>query len=150
MYQRYFLWEIQPSDGLITAKKLMPWVNQKTDRNIPYVESIYTFLEALMYLVVTVGVLLYVYFQFKSFVLNPMLWMVVIFFAFFISYAGCVFNVLNNVPWSGRDEKGKETYIAKGSRTQYQSEGLLMSGSLMAVAFFWILFTKIPSWISNS
>ena len=44
MYQRSYLWEIQPNDGVITARKLMPWVTSKTGRDIPFQESIYTFL----------------------------------------------------------------------------------------------------------
>lgn len=129
MYQRYFLWEIQKSDGLVTAKKLMPWVNQKTDRNIPYVESLWTFLEALWYTgLLIIGVVM-LYVKAKHVLLNPFVWTVGVFIVIFISYAGFVFDVLNNVPWSGQDDKGRETLIASGSRTQYVAEGILMSGS---------------------
>jgi hypothetical protein len=101
MYQRTFLWEIQNSDGLITAKKLMPWVNQKTDRNVEYIESIWTFLSALWYTGLLIAGVLTLYIKAKDFILNPFVWTVLVFFVLFISYAGFVFDILNNVPWSG-------------------------------------------------
>lgn len=162
MYQRYFLWEIQKSDGLITAKKLMPWVNQKTDRHIPYVESIWTFLHALFYLLAVLGVALTLYTQMKEVVLNPILWFCLVIMVIFVAYAGLVFDILNDVPWSGRDKEGNEIFIAQSSRSQYVSEGLLMSGSskhnfskisdfflVITTGLLFVAFTLVPKYIDN-
>jgi predicted membrane metal-binding protein len=95
----------------------MPWINQKTDRNVEYVESMWTFLSALWYTGLLFGGVILLYVKAKHVLLNPLVWTVVIFFVLFVSYAGFVFDILNNAPWSGQDDKGRETLIASGSRT---------------------------------
>ena len=64
--------------------------------------------------------------NFKSFVLNRTVWMIVCYFVLFVAMSGMVYNVLNNTPWAGKDKKGNLKYISKGGRYQYVSEGLLM------------------------
>lgn len=144
------MWEIQKSDGLITAKKLMVWLNAKTNRRYPYKESFWTFLEALMYLIGFLGVFSVVYFKFNKIILSPRLWLVGVYVIFFISIAGVIFNILNNTPWTGRESDGKEKFAAPSSRSQYIKEGLVMSGSILLISILLILFTLIPKFTSNS
>lgn len=128
MQQRQYLWEIQPNDGVITAKKLVVWLADKTKVKISYQESIWTFLESMVYLLIVIAVAYTIYTRLNWFVLHPILWLTIFFAGYYISCAGIVFCILNNARWVG-EKDGKPEYIDPSSRSQFISEGLLMSGS---------------------
>jgi hypothetical protein len=128
MYQRQFLWEIQPSDGLITAKKLVVWLADKTGVKVTYQESIYTFLESMVYFVIFVAILWIAYVQLAKLLMHPLFWLVIFFVGYYISCAGLVYCILNNARWVG-EKDGQPEYVDPASRGQFISEGLMMSGS---------------------
>lgn len=155
MHQRQYLWEIQPSDGLITAKKLVVWLSDKTKVGIAYQESIWTFLESMLYFIALVAVIYLIYVKLNWLLLHPLLWLLVFFFGYYISCAGIVYCILNNAPWVGQKD-GKPEYIDPSGRSQFISEGLLMSGSsslisnlVLGVSALWIVFLKVPQKIEN-
>lgn len=128
MHQRQYLWEIQPNDGVITAKKLVIWMAEKTKVKVTYQESIWTFLESMLYLLVLIGIIYLIYTRLNWVVLHPLLWLFIFFGGYYISCAGIVYCILNNSRWVG-EKDGKPEYIDPSSRSQFISEGLLMSGS---------------------
>jgi hypothetical protein len=128
MYQRQFLWEIQASDGIITAKKLVLWLSDKTGIKVEYQESLYTFAESVVYFLVFVALLWFIYTKFRRFLLNPGTWMGVFMIGYYVSCAGIVFCILNNVRWYG-EKNGEVEYVDPSSRSQFISEGLMMSAS---------------------
>ena len=128
MYQRQYLWEIQPSDGLITAKKLVLWLADKTQTNVEYKESLITFLESLVYFLIFAGVVAVVYIKANIIILNPIFWMAIFFIGYYVSCAGLVYCILNHARWVG-EKDGQPEYIDPGSRSQFVSEGLMMSGA---------------------
>jgi hypothetical protein len=128
MYQRQFLWEIQASDGIITAKKLVLWLSDKTGIKVEYQESLYTFAESVVYFLAFVGILWFIYSRFRVFLLAPGTWMGVFMVGYYVSCAGIVYCILNNVRWYG-EKNGEVEYVDPSSRSQFISEGLMMSAS---------------------
>lgn len=156
MYQRQFLWEIQPSDGIITAKKLVLWLAEKTQTKVVYRESLWTFLESMVYFIIFVGVVGLIYIKQQKYIFHPLLWLVVYFIGYYVACAGIVYCILNNARWVG-EKDGQPEYVDPSSRSQFVSEGLIMStasrlGSLTSVCgvgLLWVMFTKIGTWVQN-
>jgi len=155
MHQRQYLWEIQPTDGVMTASKLVPWVNSKVDRNIPYQESIWLFLQVFLTSVALLAIGVSLYSKFTSFFLNRYFWTFGVYAILYVGMCGAVYCVLNGSQWSGKNDKGQEIFIAQGSRTQYISEGLIIAfgrnsirlALVLVQSLIWIAFTllhKVP------
>lgn len=143
MFQRSYLWEIRPEEGLMTPFKLITWMNKKTGRNIEYQESMWTFFYSLTIFGAVVGTFYYLVTKFKHVIFKPIFQQSGIQVVFFISIAGIVWNELNNAKWSGVDKNGDASYIFPNSRSQYIAEGLFMSSS----SIFFILKYSIVGWL---
>ena len=126
MFQRQFLWEIQPSDGLITAKKLVVWLADKTGVKVAYQESIITFLESMLYFIVLVVIVWNIYTRLNYFILHPFFWLFMFYAGYYVSCAGLVYCILNQARWVG-EKDGQPEYVDPGSRSQFISEGLMLS-----------------------
>lgn len=130
---------------MITARKLLPWINSRTKRAIKFKESIYTFLYVFAVMTVALGALLLVYTYFKWIVLHPLLWVIVFYFIEFVSLSGTMYCTLNGCQWAGKDrDTGEILYINKKTRHQYVSEGLLMATAMLSVSLLLILFISLP------
>lgn len=149
MHQRQYLWEIQPSDGLITAKKLVVWLADKTETNLQYQESFLTFLESMVYFTIFAIVLFLVYTKLNKFIMHPIFWLTIFFAGYYIACAGLVYCILNNARWVG-EKDGQPEYVDPSPRSQFVSEGLMMSGAISGVGLLWIVFLKLGDYIKNS
>ena len=79
----------------------MPWVNARTKRDIPYQESIYTFLYVFGVATIILFACYKLYSNFKSFCLNRTMWLVANYVIMYIGLCGTVYNILNAAPWAG-------------------------------------------------
>eukprot|EP00331_Platyophrya_macrostoma_P012595 CAMPEP_0176430626 /NCGR_PEP_ID=MMETSP0127-20121128/14357_1 /TAXON_ID=938130 /ORGANISM="Platyophrya macrostoma, Strain WH" /LENGTH=287 /DNA_ID=CAMNT_0017812535 /DNA_START=212 /DNA_END=1075 /DNA_ORIENTATION=- len=143
VYFKKYLWQVMPSDGHVTATKILDYINQKAERNVVYRESIFGLLLVIAVLssILAAGIMLFL--KFRPFFLNPVVWTLGSYVIYYVCMSGVVFNIIHDTPYSG----GQDWY-AKDGHSQYAFEGYLMSGAIL-ISGLLMLFVHFVGKVSD-
>mmetsp|Transcript_20034 Transcript_20034/g.23064 ORF Transcript_20034/g.23064 Transcript_20034/m.23064 type:complete len:350 (+) Transcript_20034:3-1052(+) len=128
VYLKKYFWQVMPSDGHVTAVKLLEYVNPRVNRNIVYREPITNLLLGIGILgLIFIGAIK-AFLKYKSFFLNEKLWLFGSYAIMFICMSGVVYNIIHEVPLIRGD-----SWLSPRARTQTALEGYIMSATMLIV-----------------
>jgi len=135
---------ITGTNGHVTSSKLLEQVNKKVGRNVEYKEPIANLIILFAILGTVAAIGLQLFFKFKKFFVNNVLWFVGSIIIYFICMAGVVYNIIHNVPFTNIDRSGNFEWYHSGSRSQFGLEGYIMSGSIVVGGLLIIGYQFLP------
>lgn len=147
-YTRKYQWQIQYSDGIITASKIANYIGAKTGDIIPYQEPISTFIYSMLIIIMVLAVLAVIYQKMFWLLNDTRLWIFIFFAGYFISSSAYVWTVLHKAPWTGiKDDKTE--YIHPSSVHQHKGEGFMMGGLICGIPIIAYTFIQISKKIDH-
>jgi len=132
-HYRNFMWQISQSDGTLTSKKLLQYINKKTGRNVEYKESILKLFTVLIVLSGFLAAGVSAFLRFRPFFLSPVLWMIGSMLVYFVCMSGCVYNMTRDVPLS-----------------LFNTEGYIMSGATSFLGVLLIVLLQLPKFTGSA
>ena len=132
LYNRKYLWKIQYSDGIITAKKIVEYIKEKTGVQIKYREPVSTFIYSFGIIFVALIVFGFIYQKFFWLLTDVRVWLLIFFAGHYISTSALVWTILNHPKWTGIKDEQTE-WIFPSMALQHKAEGFMMGGLICSI-----------------
>lgn len=147
-YFRKYLWQIQYSDGIITAARIVAHVGAKTGDIIPYQEPLSKFLNSMGMTLLGLLFCGLVYRYLFWLLTDTRIWILIFFAGYFFSASAYVWMLLNHAPWTGiKDDKPE--YIHPSQSHQHRFEGYFMGTLICGIPIASWLFIQVSKRIDN-
>eukprot|EP01017_Pseudomicrothorax_dubius_P045419 TRINITY_DN7851_c0_g1_i1.p1 TRINITY_DN7851_c0_g1~~TRINITY_DN7851_c0_g1_i1.p1 ORF type:complete len:242 (+),score=36.82 TRINITY_DN7851_c0_g1_i1:489-1214(+) len=135
-------WFITSSDGVVTSKKILDFVNAKTGRSILYRESIFNIMLVFSFLAIILSALLLLLKICKPLFAKTITWFIGAQIFFAICVSGAVSLLLNGFePFRHRDD-GSIEYISNQGDYQYAIESPIVAGLVTLIGVLLIFSVK--------
>lgn len=96
----------------MTTHKLLEYLNKHTGRNVEYTPSLTDALTVIGVLIFAAVSLISIFFAFKSFWLNPKVWLVGSLIIYVVCSAGVIFNIIHNIPMTTTNNNGETKWFS--------------------------------------